>query len=139
MSAQYLPTSRSDARCLPVAAPQTDFTRTEMLLGPPLSIVVSEATVCDVITAPPTSLCTSRTSSPLDGAPWSTSPTPCSLSEAGMPECGVPETTSGAALPESLKKHKWKADEDALLARLVAQMAAAGGKVRWSSVGAHAL
>ena len=44
------------------------------------------------------------------------------------------------APPESaLKKQKWKADEDALLQRLVAEMATEGGKVRWSAVGAQAL
>lgn len=113
----------------------------KLMPKPPLSIDVAEANAASPpvstlpyvsLTAPTMSLVTSRAGSPLESCPWSPNPTPNS-------ESGVPG--SAATLPESLstlKKHKWKADEDALLQRLVAEMATEGGKVRWSAVGAHA-
>ena len=109
------------------------------MLKPPLSIDIAEANAASPpsgptlpgITAPTTSACTSRVGSPLGTCFWSPTPTPSS-------ESGVPG--SAVAPPESaLKKQKWKADEDALLQRLVAEMATEGGKVRWSAVGAQAL
>ena len=111
------------------------------MLKPPLSIDIAEANAASPpsgptlpgisFTAPTTSACTSRVGSPLGTCFWSPTPTPSS-------ESGVPG--SAVAPPESaLKKQKWKADEDALLQRLVAEMATEGGKVRWSAVGAQAL
>lgn len=113
------------------------------MLKPPLSIDVAEANAASPpsgqtlpgisFTAPTTSACTSRVGSPLGSCFWSPTPTPSS-------DSGVPGST--VAPPESLgalKKQKWKADEDALLQRLVAEMATDGGKVRWSAVGAQAL
>ena len=111
------------------------------MLKPPLSIDIAEANAASLpsgptlpgisFTAPTTSACTSRVGSPLGTCFWSPTPTPSS-------ESGVPG--SAVAPPESaLKKQKWKADEDALLQRLVAEMTTEGGKVRWSAVGAQAL
>ena len=114
-----------------------------MMLKPPLSIDVAEANSASLpsevtlpevsLTAPTTSLCTSRVGSPLGSCFWS--PIPTLNSESGVPG------SAAAPPPEplnTLKKHKWKADEDALLERLVAEMATEGGKVRWSAVGARA-
>ena len=113
------------------------------MLRPPLSIDIAEANAASPpsgptlpgisFTAPTTSACTSRVGSPPDTCFWSPTPTPSS--ESGLPGSAVAPPESQAAL----KKQKWKADEDALLQRLVAEMATEGGKVRWSAVGAQAL
>lgn len=112
-----------------------------------LSIDVSDATLImggsGSPSALPTSACgsamTSRGGAPhgspalSSSSPWSAWPT--SDPAAGSRQCIGPS----AAAPEVLKKHKWKAEEDAALQRLVTNLLAAqGSKVRWSVVGALA-
>ena len=95
-------------------------------IKPSLSIDVSNATLGDnlSLTAPPTGPSTCSTATPgLGGSP------------CGSLTCPTPDPVPGELHCVTWKKHIWKADQDAMLERLVALMTAEGGKMRWSAVG----